>query len=234
MCVQNLIALWCPCIPHACIRGTPGPYTRVAFMDEDYLSRTLCAGCMREGCSAPTEEPSAHGDTTRRFRFIAPTLTALFGPPKTIITTGGVAEPESSKKPKKPRGKTKTKKNGPAPLRVIDLREDDAADIARLKLQRAEKEQTKARGNTEGLCVLRSTTDTEFLFRPSGRQTPTERIAPLSPDGGEAGLNTPPLLVFDDDYEDEGNDADGEYQQRGDVQNPYRLPSLRPPPRPRG
>ncbi|KAH6640343.1 hypothetical protein F5144DRAFT_639999 [Chaetomium tenue] len=280
MCVQNFIALWCPYIPHACVRGTPGPYTRDAFRYEskghiiarlvftgayiwcdDYvqspnfaasfhinppacpngdlgteydhhLSRTLCTDCMGQGCSASPEEPSADGDASRRFK-----MTILSAPPESDITTSGTAKTKSSKKSKKTRSKTNAKTNGPAPLRVIDLREDDAADIARLKLQRAEKEQMTAKGNTEGQGVLPSAMGTEFFFGPRDWKMPAERsgetprTAPVSPDGGEAGLDTPPPLVYDYDGEDESDDVVGEDEQRGDVRNTCSLPIICPPPR---
>lgn len=157
---------------------------------------------------------------------------------KNHTTTGRVAILKPPQKPKKARGKTKAKTNGPTPLRVIDLHEDDATDIAMLKLQRtAQKGKMKANNNIGDQSAAQSAITSGFLFRPSDRKTlaggigKKPRITPISPGVGEE-PDTVPLLVFNDDDGDGGNAADGEDEGRGDVKNMYWLPILRPPPRP--
>jgi hypothetical protein len=145
--------------------------------------------------------------------------------------TGDAEKPKSSQKPKKDKiksnhkSKSKAKTDG-TPLRVIDLREDDAADIALLKAQRtARKGKMKAIDNFEDQNSFRqpSVIAKDFLscpidMNPIGRKTlpgrigekPRRRIAPVLSPEDLAELNALPLLVLGKDKADKGNNADNE------------------------
>lgn len=133
------------------------------------------------------------------------------------IITVDAERPEPSQKPKKDKSKSKhkskpeAKKDMAAPLRVIDLREDDAADIALLKARRtAEKGKMKATDNIEDQTNFRQPgiIAKEFLtcsidMNPTGRKPLADRIskkpkvAPLIFSPEElAELDSTPLVVF--------------------------------------
>lgn len=144
------------------------------------------------------------------------------------IITVDAERPEPSQKPKKDKTKSKhksipeAKKDTAALLRVIDLREDDAADIALLKAQRtAEKGKMKAIDDIEDQSTLRlpGVIAKEFLtcpidMNPTGRKALADRISKepkvtpviFSPEE-LAKLDALPLLVFGKGKADKGTDA---------------------------
>ncbi|KAK3291311.1 uncharacterized protein B0H64DRAFT_450961 [Chaetomium fimeti] len=207
---------------------------------EHYRSRTLCADCMECGCSLPTEKSSAYGFATTKALTTARQADSL----ARRTASSGVA--------------STAKKNAPAPLRVIDLREDDAADIARLKRKAAKKKkrEQQIRNSLQNQNILPSASANNSRFRIAKRPTQCEPPinrggrAPLCPED-EALLDSVPLLVFDKSQQDEeGDDADDEEgddadDEEGDdagdedeeggnvVVNTYSLPVLSLPIRPR-
>jgi hypothetical protein len=144
-------------------------------------------------------------------------------------TTGDAEKPKPSQKSKKDKSKSKHKskskaKTDGAPLRVIDLREEDAADIALLKAQRtANKGKMKVIDNFEyqDSCRQPGVIARDFLscpidMNPIGRKTladkigekPRPKLAPVLSPEDLAELDALPLLILDKGKADKGDDAD--------------------------